>query len=469
MTTRRPTVLIVGSGYAGFHCSRALERRLTPDAADIVLASPQDYLLYTSLLPQVAAGVLEPRHLAVGLRNVLRRTRLEVGHVVDVDLQARQVTQLRADGSAATLTWDRLVLAPGAVTRTLGIPGIREHAHGLKSLAEAVALRDHVLRELEHADAAQSDDTRSTCCTFVVVGAGYTGTELAAQMQLLATTASARYPRLRNQALRWVLVDVADRVLPDLAPALSSHAISVLQQRGVEVRLRTSVKSADAHSVTLSDGSVIATHTVIWTAGVTPNPLIAAMNLPTVHGRLVVDAQLRVSGRSDVFALGDAAAVPDLTRQKGTLTGQTAQHAQRQGKTAARNVAASLGVGRARAYRHRDLGFVVDLGGVSAVANPLHLPISGLPAAAVTRGYHLLALPSIGKRIRVATDWFFDAALAPQLVQLGFVPSSDWSVHATEQVDRLPIEWHRSAGDVPRGTVELGTPPIDSFSEPTSR
>jgi NADH dehydrogenase len=224
----------------------------------------------------------------------------------------------------------------------------------------------------------------------------------------------------------------------------------------VDVRVGTSVTAATADRVTLSDGAVIATHTLIWTAGVTPNPLIAAIGLPSDHGRLVVDATLRVPGRSDVFALGDAAAVPDLTRGEGALTGQTAQHAQRQGKTAARNVAASLGFGRPRAYRHRDLGFVVDLGGVSAVANPLHVPISGFPAAAVTRGYHLLALPSTGKRVRVAADWLFDAALAPQLVQLGFVPDSDWSVHATEVAEQLPLEWHRAARDLPRRSVQLG-------------
>jgi NADH dehydrogenase len=451
----RPKVLVVGSGFAGFHLCRHLERRLPANAADIVLASPVDYLLYTSLLPQVAAGVVEPRHLAVGLRRALKRTELELGHVVSVDLEGRTATLLRGDGSTSSLSWDRLVLGPGAVTRTLDIPGVKEHAHGLKSLAEAVALRDHVLRQLEQADATGDPAERAARCTFVVVGAGYTGTELAAQLQSVTREAATRYPMLRDQQPRWILLDIADRVLPELDPRLSSAALDVLRARGVDVRLATSVTASTGEQVTLSDGSVIACRTLVWTAGVTPSPLIASLGLPTQHGRLTVDAQFRVPQRPDVFAFGDAAAVPDLTKGAGTLTGQTAQHAQRQGKAAARNVAASLGHGSARAYEHRDLGFVVDLGGISAVANPLQVPLSGPVAAAITRGYHLLALPLTGNRLRVAADWLLDAALPPQLVRLGFVPEEEWTIAPAEAVDLVSGGWREATEDVPRRALTV--------------
>ena len=460
MNNERPTVVVVGSGYAGFHFCRQLERRLPPEAAHIVIISPVDYLLYTSLLPQVAAGVLEPRHIAVGLRDVLQRTELDLGHVVAVDLQQQTVTLRRSDARTFVRSWDRLVLGPGAVTRTFDIPGVKEHAHGLKSLAEAVALRDHVLRQLEWADTIDDPRERAARCTFVVVGAGYTGTELAAQLQSVTREVAGRYPRLHETDPRWILLDLADRVLPELDPRLSAGALQVLHKRGVDVRLGTSVSAAAADQVTLTSGDVVPCHTLVWTAGVTPSPLIGTLGLPTERGRLTVDAQFRVPGRADVFAFGDAAAVPDLSQAPGTLTGQTAQHAQRQGKTAARNVAASLGHGTPKAYTHRDLGFVVDLGGASAVANPLHVPLSGPIAAAVTRGYHLLSLPTNRKRLRVATDWLLDAVLPPQLVQLGFVPSEQWPIPAAESTDLMAGPWQEAIDQVPRRAITVSDPAL---------
>jgi NADH dehydrogenase len=460
MRDERPTVLVVGSGYAGFHFCRQLERRLAPAAAQIVIASPVDYLLYTSLLPQVAAGVLEPRHLAVGLREALKRTELDLAHVVAVDLQQRTVTLRRADGRTFARSWDRLVLGPGAVTRTFDIPGVKEHAHGLKSLAEAVALRDHVLRQLEWADIAHDPHERAARCTFVVVGAGYTGTELAAQLQSVTSEAVGHYPRLHDTEPRWILLDLAERVLPELDPRLSAGALDVLQRRGVDVRLGTSVAAATTDRVTLTNGAVVPCHTLVWTAGVTPSPLIGTLDLPTERGRLTVDAQFRVPGRADVFAFGDAAAVPDLSQAPGTLAGQTAQHAQRQGKAAARNVAASFGHGTPKSYEHRDLGFVVDLGGASAVANPLHVPLSGPIAAAITRGYHLLALPTNRKRLRVATDWLLDAVSPPQLVQLGFVPHEQWSVPAAESTDLVMGPWRQAFDQVPRREITVSDPAL---------
>jgi NADH dehydrogenase len=228
--------------------------------------------------------------------------------------------------------------------------------------------------------------------------------------------------------------------------------MEVLRGRGVEVRLGTTVEEATAEAVRLSDGETIPSHTLVWCTGVTPSPLIETLGLPTERGRLKVGADLRVPGVEGVFAFGDAAAVPDLT-QPGRLTGQTAQHAQRQGKVAARNVAASLGFGKAVDYRHKDLGFVVDLGGFDAVASPLGVALGGLPGLAVTRGYHLLALPSAGNRIRVSLDWLLDWAMRPQLAQLGFLGEDTATVAAAEHTGIYAgppeDEWEAASRDVP--------------------
>ncbi|CAI7980767.1 NADH dehydrogenase [Frankia sp. Hr75.2] len=414
-------VVVVGGGFAGVSLLRRLESALPAGRAELAVVSPVDHLLYTSLVPQVCASTVEPRHLAVALRAVLRRTLLRLGDVVAADLSAHTVTVRSADATTRTVGWDRLVLAPGSVTRTLDVPGLDEHALGLKNLDEAVALRDHVLRRLELADAADDPRRRAALCTFVVVGGGYTGTELAAQMVGFTRHAAAAYQRLRPSDVRWLLVDHAPRVLHELAPALGHRAARVLAGRGVEVHLGTSVVEIGAEAVTLAAGGPtvrtrtgVPTHTVVWCAGVSPSPLVAALGLPTAHGRLIVDEFFRVPTADGVFALGDAAAVPDVTRG-GAPAGQTAQHAIRQGRTAARNVAASLGYGSPRRYRHRDLGFVVDLGGRAAVANPFGLTLSGPPAALLTRAYHLAALPAGANRVRVATDWVLNSVLGQEI------------------------------------------------------
>ena len=448
----RPRVLVVGSGFAGFHCMRRLEKHLPPDAAELLLASSADYLLYSPLLPNVAAGVVEPRHIAVGLHATLGRAKVLLGHVVAVDVQGHTATLRRMDGSEHELAWDRLVLAPGGITRTFNIPGVAEHGLGLKTLAEAAYLRDHVLRELDSADAADDPSRRRACCTFVVVGAGYSGTETAAQMQLVTMRAAAEYPRLRPTDIRWVLVDLAPRVLPELGRRLGDEAMAVLRRRGVEVRLGTTVEEATADGVRLSDGETIPTHTLVWCTGVAPSPLIETLGVPTERGRLKVGANLQVPDHPDVFAFGDAAAVPDLTRP-GKLTGQTAQHAQRQGRTAARNVAASLGFGKAVDYRHRDLGFAVDLGGFDAVASPFGVSLGGLPGLVATRGYHLLSLPAAGNRIRVSVDWLLDWAIRPQVAQLGFLREDQATMAAAEHTGIYAgppaDEWEAASRDLP--------------------
>lgn len=427
---RRRRVLVVGTGFAGYHCLRELERRLPADSVDLVAVNPTDYMLYVPLLPEVAAGILDPRRVAVPLREHCPRTHVVPGTATSVDLAARTCTMLNVEGETRVLHWDRLVVACGSVTRLLSVPGVAEHALGFKSIAEALYLRDHILGQLELAEQTDDPEERRARTTFVVVGAGYTGTEVAAQCSAYTADALRRYPGLRDNEVRWVLLDLAPRVLPGLNERLSGPAQEVLRRRGVDVRLRTSVESVTATCARLSDGTEIPTRTLVWCVGVYPDPLVATLNLPTKEGRLSVDEYLTVPGQPDVFAAGDAAAVPDLAHP-GRNTPMTAQHAERQGRVAAINVAASLGVGNRRRYKHRDLGFVVDLGGCDAVADPLRIPLSGLPAKVITSGYHLLALPS--SRLRVLTDWFNSAVGRRQLVQLGLVPRSHVTLADSDQ------------------------------------
>jgi NADH dehydrogenase len=433
----RPRIVVVGGGFAGFYALRHLHRHLRPDQAELVLVNPTDYLLYSPLLPEVATGVLEARHIAVSLRRALPRARLVLGHGTAVDLAARTVTVTTAPASGPPEVgqerWDRLVLAPGSVTRQFDIPGVAEHARGLKTLVEAVYLRDHLLHQLDAADAEPETEEgrarRRERLTVVAVGAGYTGTEFVAQAQWWLRTIERRWSRTGAEDVRWILVDLADTVLPELGPELGRRALDLLRARGVDVRLGVSVQSADARTVRLTDGSVIATRTLVWGAGVTASPLVGGLGAPTRKGRLVVDTDLSVPGVPDVWAAGDAAAVPDLARALPGATPPdtppTAQHAQRQGTAMGRNVAASLGVGTARPYRHRDLGLVADLGGRDAVAKPLGVPLTGLPAKVVTRGYHLYALPAAANRVRVATDWLWQAVLPPESTQLDVIRPED--------------------------------------------
>ena len=338
---------------------------------------------------------------------------------------ARRLTRLAGRRTAG---YDRLLLTAGSVNKLLPAPGVASHAHGFRSIAEALYLRDHLLRQLELAEVSQDRAERQARCTFVVVGGGYTGTEVAAQGQLLTRDLARHRDGLRDQPVRWLLVDRSARLLPGLSPRLAATAHRTLARRGAGIRTGTTIAEATGEGVRLSDGEFVPTRSLIWCVGVRPDPLVEPLGLPLAGGRLTVDEFLTVPGHPEVFSCGDVAAVPDLTRP-GQITGMTAQHAVRQGKLAARNIAASLGIGHARAYRHRDLGFVVDLAGVKAAADPLGIPLAGWPAKLVTRGYHLLSLPA--NRVRVAGDWALDAVLSRQSVQFGLVRGGAVPLSAT--------------------------------------
>lgn len=409
-----PQVVIIGAGFAGFNAARVLTRKHARQV-DVTIVNPTDFMLYQPLLPDVAAGIVNPRHVALSLAAAFPQVRLLPGIATGVDAGDRVVRYADTEGRPRQVRYDRLIITVGAVNRVLPIEGSTVHSHGLKGIPEALFLRDHIIRQVELAAVAESDEERRARLTFVVVGAGYTGTETAAVCQLFTRSLLRRYPGLEA---RWILVQYADHLLPELRPYLQKTAERTLGKRGVEVRLNTSVAREDADGVLLTDGEYVATRTVVWTTGVRPDPVVESFGLPAVRGRIQTDEYLAVTGHPEIYAAGDVAAVPDLVNP-GEITPMTGQHAERQGAAAGRNVAASLGLRAARAYKHHPLGFLVDLGGWKAAADPLGIPLSGVIAKAITRGYHLYSMP--GNRVRVAVDWALDALLPRQTVQLGLV------------------------------------------------
>jgi NADH:ubiquinone reductase (H+-translocating) len=434
-------VVIAGAGFAGFHAARELAR-LAGATTEIVVINSADHFLYLPLMPQVAGGLVEPRHICVSLPRRLPRIRFVLGTVNQVDARQKVVSWAGPEGSSGQAGYDRVILTVGSVNKLLPIPGIAEYAHGFRGIAEAIYLRDHITRQLELAAVATDAAERQARCTFVVVGAGYTGTEVAAQGQLMTTRLRRHMPGLAGQQVRWLLLDTAARLLPELDPRLSRTADRVLRRRGVEVRTGQSVAEAADGYVQLSTGEKVATRCLIWCVGVRADPLVSGLDLETSRGRLVVDAFMKVPGAEDIYACGDCAAVPDLTRP-GQICGMTAQHAQRQGKQAARNVAASLGTGKAQPYKHHDLGFLVDLGGLAAAANPLNIPLSGPPANAVTRAYHLMAMS--GNRTRVLADWALNAVTPPEATSFGLISARSVPL----DVNNPPV-WPGPAAGAPR-------------------
>ncbi|RAV09859.1 NAD(P)/FAD-dependent oxidoreductase [Mycolicibacterium sp. GF69] len=428
------SVVIVGSGFTGFECARALARKFRKSGAhvDISIISPDDYMLYTPLLPDVAGGLVDARFVAIPLANALRGVQAVRGRVDGVDFDGRTVTFTDPEQRSRVLSWDRLVLTPGSVTRLFDVPGLAEHARGLKSTAEALYLRDHVLQQLELADVDDDPGRRQARRTIVVVGASYSGTELAVQLRALADSA-AKQMGFDPSEVKFLLLDLAEQVMPEVGEKLGAAAQRVLKSRGVDVRLGVTLKEVHAEHVVLSDDSLVRTHTVAWVTGVTGAPLIEKLGLPTERGRLKVTTELEVPEHPGVFAAGDAAAVPDVT-QPGKITPPTAQHATRQGKTLARNVAASLGYGTAKRYKHRNMGLVVDLGPRYAVANPLNIQLSGFPAKVVTRAYHVFAIPRSVNRWAVTLAYLTDVFFDRSVVSFGLSTREDAEFSASEGI-----------------------------------
>ena len=385
--------LVIGGGFAGGWVARYLGKR----GATIV--SPENSMLFTPLLPEAASGTLEPRHVVVPLRQMCPHAELVLGRATAIDFASNSV-QVDALDAQVSVRYRELVVALGSISRALPIPGLAEHALGFKNLADAIFLRNHVLQRLEAADAATIEAHRRAELTFVFVGAGYAGVEALAELSDLVRDALRHYPSLRGEPQRWVLVDAAPKILPEIPSRLGEYAARQLTKRGMEIHVGTTLESVEAEAATLSNGDRIPTHTVVWTAGVKANPVLSQFGLPLdERGRVKVDGRLRVEGHEHVWALGDGAAVPNLATPDA-VDPPTSQHALRQARRLAKNLS-----GEPEPYRYRMLGQVATLGRYKGIADVLGLRLTGFLGWFVTRTYHLYQLPLLSRKLRVVTDW----------------------------------------------------------------
>jgi NADH:ubiquinone reductase (H+-translocating) len=389
----RGGTVVVGGGYAGSYVARCLGKH----GATIV--NPQNSMLFSALLPEAASGTLEPRHVVVPLRAMCPHAELVLGNARTLDFQRRRV-QVESLEGLVNIGYEDLVLAVGSISRALPIPGLADHALGFKDLADAIQLRNHVLQRLEAADVAPNETHRQRELSFVFIGAGYAGVEALAELADLVRDAIRYYPALRHAPQRWVLVDAAPKILPEIPTRLGEYAARQLVKRGVEIHVDTTLESVDAGSATLSNGERILTHTLVWTAGVKASPELARFGLPLdERGRVKVDETLRVEGHEHVWALGDAAAVPN-TATPGEVDPPTQQHALRQARRLAKNIA-----GEPKPYHYKMLGQVATLGRYKGIADVLGLRFTGFLGWFITRTYHLYQLPLLSRKLRVVADW----------------------------------------------------------------
>lgn len=421
----RPTqILIVGAGHVGLYTALRLTRRWRRLPAQVTVVDPNPYMTYQPFLPEVSAGSIEPRHAVVPVRQLLRRCRVIVGRVTSIDHASRTATVQPVAGPPRLVTYDHVVVAPGSVSRTLPVPGLREQAVGFKTMGEAIWLRNRVLQRLDIAEATPDPRVRRRALTFVAVGAGYAGVEAIAELADMARNAMRYHPGLSPDEMRWVLVEATDRVLPEVGPRMARYTVAQLRRQGIDVRLNTRLESCVNGQVVLSDGETFEADTIVWTAGVRANPMLEHTDLPRDNrGRLTCLPTLQVADHGRVlpgaWAAGDAAAVPDLTGPPGALCAPSAQHAVRQGKRLADNIAAVLRGRPPKPYRHRSRGSVASLGLHQGVASVYGLRLRGWPAWFVHRTYHVSRIPSFNRRLRVVADWTLALFLPREVVSMG--------------------------------------------------
>lgn len=436
---RTPQILIVGGGYVGMYTALRLRRKLRRGEAAITVVDPVSTMTYQPFLAEVAAGSIEPRHVVVPLRKVLRGCRVVTGRVTAVDTGNRVATVESVAGEQVLLPYDQLVLAPGSISRTLPVPGLAEHAIGFGTVAEAVHLRNHVLSQLDVASSMADPEHRRAPLTCTVVGGGYSGIEVLAELEDLARYALRYHPDLGPDDLRWVLVEAGDRILPEVSLPLAEYTVRRLRDRGIDVRLETRLESVVGGHVRLSDGDAYDAGTVIWTAGVRANPLAGRLGLPVdSRGRMVCTAELQVYGVPGLWAAGDAAAVPDLSvEDPDALCGPSAQHALRQARRLAGNLVATLRGRRLRPYRHPYAGSVASLGLHKGVAEVYGIKLRGWPAWMLHRLYHLGQMPTFNRKARVLADWALAFLFRREVVVLDQLehPRRAWE-HATGEQSR---------------------------------
>jgi NADH:ubiquinone reductase (H+-translocating) len=410
-------ILVVGAGFAGLYAAMGLKGAVAAGHR-VTVINQESFFQYQPFLPEVASGTIDPRAAVVPLRRVLKHCRIVIGEVTRVDHAGREAHVRTSGGDERTIGYDIVVLAPGSRSRVLPVPGLAEHGIGFKTVQEAIYLRNHVLAQLDVATSEEDAARRRAALTFVFVGGGYAGVEALGELEDLARDAIDNYPDLVASEMRWILVDAAERILPELPEGLASYAQHLLQRRGIAVKLATRLESAEGGVIRLSDGETFPAETLVWTAGVKPSPLARESGLPVdEQGRLQVDRYLRVEGVEDVWGAGDAASVPDETT--GGLSPPTAQHGLRQGKRVAANIEAFLAGDPLQPFVYANIGGVCSLGRYKGVAIVKGLKFKGFLGWFLHRSYHLLAMPTWTRRVKIAMDWTVALLFPRDLAQLG--------------------------------------------------
>jgi NADH dehydrogenase len=418
-------ILVLGGGFGGLAAAERLDRIFHDDPdVDITLISDTNYLVYTPMLADVAGGTIEPRYAVPPLRAFLRRkARFQEGSIDGIDIAEQRVRVTYAKGGwdewRGSVAYDYLVIALGGVTNFSHIPGATDYALGLKDLPDAIFLRNRILTMLERADATTDARRRRELLTFVVAGGGYSGVEGIAALEDLAFGALRYYPDIHPGELRFILTPHGARLLDQIAPELGDYVVEKFRQRTIDVRLGVGITSVTEASVTLSNGEVIPTRTVVWTAGIEVNPVLQSVDLPKDrHGALQVSGQLQVRGHPNIFALGDCASVP---MADGGFYAPTAQNAIREGPVAAANVATLVRGSETagmKTFDFKPIGSLASLGQRQAVAQIGPLRLSGLPAWIAWRGIYLAKLPTLGDKMLVFFDWITDLFAPVDIVQL---------------------------------------------------
>lgn len=424
----RPRVLVLGGGYLGLYTALGLQKKLGSTPMEITLVERNAYMTYWPLLPEVAGGHVQPRDVTVALRRVLKRTRIIRGTLSSLDVETKIATVEAIDGSELALGYDHVAIALGAVTRVFPTPGLEENAVGFKTLEEAVFTRNHVLDNLAVASATTDPAKRRKALTFVFIGGGYTGVEALSELSDLSKLAIRSYPNLDRSELRWILIEALDRVAPEVGPQLSKWTLAELRARRIDVRLETTVTSCIDGNVELSTGETIPANTIVWTAGVQPNPILDATNLPRgPKGHVVANTRLQVvrddgSAVDGAWAAGDNAQVPDLTAPKQpAFYPPNAQNALRQAFVLSRNILATLNGGPLDEYRHKSLGTIASYGVGHGAALIMGVRLKNLPAWLAHRLYHGLVVPTVNLKVRVFAGWAVEAVTRPDISSLTVV------------------------------------------------
>jgi NADH dehydrogenase len=428
---RNTRIVVVGGGYVGMYTALRLQKKLRRGEAEVTVIDPQSHMTYQPFLPEAAAGSIEPRHVVVPLRKVLRKCHHLTGRVTGINHAAREVTVELAAGHVSTLGYDVLVVAPGSVARVLPIPGLAENGIAFKTVGEAIYLRNHVLSRMDAASTTIDPVLRRRLLTFLVVGGGYAGVEALAELQDMASYATRYYEHVEPEDMRWVLVEAAGRIMPEVGPKMGRYTVERLLEAGIEVFLDTRVKTMEGGHVVLDDGTEFDADTIVWTAGVKPNPMLDNTDLPRdARGRVECTAELQVVGMPEVFSAGDSASVPDLSKDDPEArTSPSAQHAVRQAKVLGDNIVAYLRGRRLTQYKHSYAGSVASLGLYKGVAEIYGVKLRGAVAWFMHRTYHVSRMPTWNRRIRIVIDWTTALFFGREVVALGQIndPKAEFS------------------------------------------